>query len=130
MCRFCSEASGRHKDKVMKAMKCVVRFYNLLNSRVHNTSKGNFISRAELQPKLQQKSDDLRTLGQKFCCSFIQVTDAESVTPYINTMSHEIPDMSQSVELIDVSGQALELTNQIRKHTQQHQEGVGKVRLG
>ena len=103
------------KQKAMKAMKYFIRYYNLLNSRVHDTSTGNFISRAELEPKLQQKSIDLRVLGQKFCCSFIQAVDAESVTPYINTMSHEIPDMSKHVELIDVSGHALELTNQGRK---------------
>ena len=67
--------------KAMKAMEYFIWYYNLLNSRVHDTSKGEFLSRSDLVPKLQKKSDDLRTLGQKFCMAFVAATDAESVNP-------------------------------------------------
>ena len=104
------------KKQVMKTVGYFMRYYNLLNSRVHDTTKGA-ISREELKPKLKKKADELRKLGKKFVAEFIIATDTDSVTPYINTICSEIPDMSEEVELIDCSGQSLELTNQLRKHT-------------
>ena len=94
-----------------------IRYFNLLNSRVHDRAKHGFLPMAQLKPLLVAKAAQLRELGRKFVAAFIIASDSEAVTPYINTLSQEVPRMSEECDLVDASGQSLELTNQQGKKT-------------
>ena len=101
----------------MRAMGYFIRYFNLLNSRVHDVAKNGFLPMAQLKPLLLAKAVELRVIGRKFVAAFILASDNEAVTPYINTLTQEVPRMSQECDLVDASGQSLELTNQQGKHT-------------
>ena len=47
------------KAKAMRAIKYFIRFYNLLNSRVHDTTSGHFLTRDQMKPLLAAKATQL-----------------------------------------------------------------------
>jgi hypothetical protein len=101
----------------MKAARYFTDFYNEPNTRFHDSTR-SLISRTAMVPLLTAKAARLKETAKKFIAAFIIVAGgAEHVTPYIATLNHDIPAMCERAELIDMSGQALELLNQVRKHT-------------
>ena len=83
-----------------------IRYFNLLNLRVHDRAKHGFLSMAQLKPLLVAKVAQLRELGRKFVAAFIIASDSEAVTPYTNPLSHEVPRISEGYDLVDASGQS------------------------
>ena len=72
-----------------------IRYFNLLDSRVHDRAKHEFLLMAHVKPLLVAKAAQLRELGRKFVAAFIIASDSEAVTPYINILSREVPRMSE-----------------------------------
>jgi hypothetical protein len=117
------------KAKCISCIKYFIAFWNELNNRPYDEAKGGLLANAVKDEHHKTKADSLWRLGRKFVQKYIIAADAESAAPYIKCCALEVYEMALKVNLVDVSGQALELLNQFRKHCLTTRGG-GKTPLG
>ena len=114
------------KSAVVECTSQFIDYYNELNTSVRDSIKdGIGADPCELAPLLLQKSQTLKKLGKLFVKSYKKLTDDEAITHYIKAITCEIPEMSATVDLRDLSGAALEALNQRLKRTKTSRGGGG-----
>ena len=62
-----------------------------------------------------QKATDLRAQGEKVIQAMVAAGCAEDITPYMHSLVCAIPRQAEHYELMDLSGQALENLNQMKR---------------
>ena len=101
-------------------------FYNLLTTRVHDVlSATSKPPEHQLQQARTVKAAAMKKHAKAFMKDFRSLNDAKGFTHYIKCLNREVIWMSESVDLIDVSGQCIEALNQLRKKVNTSRGGGG-----
>jgi hypothetical protein len=108
-------------DTVRAIGEKAMEYYNIINKRV--TKKGENMWELEEDDKkarLAAKAGRLQECGNDFLGLCVKGADPESVTHYVVAMTTIIPGQSRPVELVDVSGQGLEILNHFKPGKEEH----------
>jgi hypothetical protein len=120
----CEHASD--KTAIVNCVQHFMDFYNLLTTRVHDVlSATSKPPEHQLQQARTVKAAAMKKHAKAFMKDFRALNDAKGFTHYIKCLNREVIWMSESVDLIDVSGQCIEALNQLRKKVNTSRGGGG-----